>query len=232
MLNIFSEYKKYSSVIKNETFFNLTCFLSTKNNKYKNFYSDFTQTQNFRHFLQTSFMNPENYAYFDHLCLHYKLMFNNDYSGDKCLTEGDLTEKTSFFSSLFKTKVRNNMLQKFYLSISNLSPLNFKLQKENELIIIAPFYINNKTFRTSYSKIKEIQDNNKLAEFPIVIDKLPSLTFELPNTIRYYNLNPEIKKFTKSLTYKKLSHLKLEDSLPLKKTKTIIEKLSKGCNKF
>jgi hypothetical protein len=57
MVTMIGGYKKYTSYIDQIPLFNLNFFVQNKNEKEKQFFTDFCQTQNFRHFLQSSHTN-------------------------------------------------------------------------------------------------------------------------------------------------------------------------------
>ena len=66
IVGIFGDYQKYLTYLEDQACFNLDLFLSNKNSKYNNFYSDIVLSQNFNNFIQN---NPQNNSLFTKIAL-------------------------------------------------------------------------------------------------------------------------------------------------------------------
>jgi hypothetical protein len=105
MASMFGSYKKFSSFIDETPLFNFNCFVDTKDIKEKQFYIEFCQTQNFRHFLQTS--QYDDFGFFEEVCTEYKEVNvnrrqsvakfhpTNDNNIERTYTEGNLTTRAN-----------------------------------------------------------------------------------------------------------------------------------------
>jgi hypothetical protein len=247
MIKLLRDYKKFTSNIGNEPLFNLSCFLMTKESKDKLFFTDFTQGQNFRQFLQSSFNSKQNIVYFEYLSMHFNMMMDDQDTFGRCKTENNLTARDSF-SGFFKSKPKPlNLLTKFFATLDYL-PTSFsqdiKLQDKNDEYILTPYFINRNSM-PDFMKVENLARSNSssISNRPDVMlfDKLPEFNVheDTPEDVRMYNLqDKQVKKtktklgFKKKLTTRKTFKIKdiEEEYLDLKKSgSTRVSSSRLGC---
>ena len=152
MAYMFGDYKKYTINIDTLPLFNTNSFVNCKNNKNKAFFSDFTQTVNFRHFSQDKVIGLE----FQKYCEKYKnvpLCKINE-SNDKGWFS-NLRRKTTTVLNHDKNNFDNNIfLQNTRMCTDPNNNNDDEDFESNKLsLILFPFFIESNSF------IKENQNN-------------------------------------------------------------------------
>jgi len=99
-VTMIGDYKKYVSFIDNLPIFNSDSFLLNRPNKYKNFYTELSQSQMFRQFLHNDHFNPK--INFENACSRYSLSHN-------CARRSSSRSSIKRISSVNSLNLINNM---------------------------------------------------------------------------------------------------------------------------
>ena len=191
--NLYGDYKKFTCSVDNTMLFNINSFILNRNNKYKSFYVDFTQTGNFRQFLQIS--GKEEFYLFDEAfnkVKNIKVRLSESYekgnseiffSLDKKAKSKNTTPNVSFFKSKNNTDIEGSQSSSLYDS---------KIKDIIENHLLAPFFISDPVFKLDANKIEEYISQ----KYPIDSNQLnDKLVFEYVNEINLIGVPFEIKKY-------------------------------------
>lgn len=213
---MYGDYKKFTCSVDNVTLFNTNSFIVNRNSKYKNFYVDFTQTGNFRQFLQIS--AKESFPLFDDACNKIKNMkLRVSESFQRLNTEVNFSverktkpKNTSASISIFKNKANTDLeFNQTNCSYDTKSIDNF------ENIILAPFFINEPVFKLDSNKIEEYISQ----KYPLSLNnkETQNKIFDYINEINLNGTPVEIKRYNISNKFDNLKHENTCSEIKLKK---------------
>lgn len=205
MVKLFGDFKKFTFNLEGATFFNLSSFMVNRNPKNKQFYTEFTQSLNFRHFLQL--FNDDGFELFEEYCrkFHDSLNFNRSLSTK-------FYKQSSGDVSTFRTHTRK--LTNPCIFIDRTRPMidldqsnphtDLKMNEPIESYLLAPYFINKEILRMDTFKIDEyiIDKYNPSILCERVCNHLDTNIDEPSSEVRRYILEKNILQKNKEITKK------------------------------